>query len=551
MAAPEAPSTDCSASLGVCIAREVAAGGHLQNLGSLQDAFIVNGAISDIVQLKTESLPGVIQALLSDPRKLSPAQFLAATTLAAAAFNSADPYADPEWLAVAKAFRDDPAVALRAAHIIRDLGYEPWEDVLRDPPGLTAIWKTVVAHTPEDNDQLLDLAHDLSFYGPESQKPQIKLLLDRFLASPNRTPEQLATAASLLANTFDDADAAQALMDAGGYRATDHEVSSEDNLLAVAAARVAAEHGETDGTVSVIQEADIAAKDAAIAVTRLWMGVYSASDAQLVADRLILDDSFQRQATLDAMRRGGAITELREVGDGWLRRARAARQGVSDAAQPLAGDVAQLFAGDAGQLFAGASDAYRFAGEPEKAIAAAREGMPLIPLALDNRPDIPDMVERRRLAGDDNGMSIAPAISLYLAGAESEAMASGYVSGLQLLQAWDRPLADFDPLWLAQDTPKWFDVTIWQVLDSKDPAFSARVHEALVRTPGAAQPMQLAVLAAAAGKTAEAQAHLDASLSSARANDPDRHPSDGPYLMLRTVMAQKVCEMLLAEHAAR
>lgn len=526
----------CQVSFGLCIAREVAAS-RVADGDTLIHAFVVSGAIDDIVRW-SNSTDGAHRGFRFEMRDdftaLSDEGALAVVTLAAAAFKSTDPYTNREWLAVGGAFRNDPEVSHRAALMIRDLGYDPWESVLRNPPGLESIWRNILASAPDDFDTLLELSNELIYYGPASLKPLARQLIDRAIALPNLSPEQFAKAAGKLARHFQDPEAAQALMTAGGYGARDREVSGDGDLLAAAVEQHAIEQGEIDFKVTVVEVADIEGKDADIAMAYLRRGTYNADGARRVAQRLLDDDVIFPPYDLESLQRGGATKELDEIGNVWLQRARAAH-----------GD-----AFEAVKLYAAASDAFRFAGNKEQAILAARAGMAFVPKALDNRQDIPDMAERRQLAGEDNGMRIAPAISLYRAGAEDEAIASGFTSGLELLKEWDKPLAEYDPQWIVDDTPKWLDVTISLVISQNDPAFANSVLNALATTPGAAEPMQLAVLAAAAGDAGQVRAHLDASLAEARSNPPGRHPSDEWFIMLRTVMAWKASEMLLATRTA-
>lgn len=535
----------CQASYGLCLARDAAKlelnGGKLLLWG-----VTVTGAVGDIV-LWTEDMgrkhPGFDLSKLEEYRKLSPQQTLAAATLAAAAFNSDDPYADGEWLAVAGAFRDDAAVAHHAVLAIRDIGYQSWQSVLRNPPGLVAIWRKIVARTPDDIDQLLDLAGDVSFYGPSTVKPLARQLVDRAMALPGRTPEQMATAASLLARKFHDADAAQALMDAGGYQAKDQVITDDGDLLVAAATEHAIENGGSAADVQVIVPAEIAAKEAEIAAARMWNGKGDAAGADLVAAQLMDETPIFANQLLDVLHRGGGTVQLRRVGDAWLARGRSAGGRVETAVQ----------------YFGAASDAYRIAGDTDKAIAAAREGMALIPLSFSgwressnakNANDgIPDHAERRRLAGRDNGMHIAPAIALFRAGAETEALESSFTSGGQLLESWDKPLDAFDPQWIVDDTSKWLDSTISTVLSLHDPAFAGRVHDALAKAPDFAEPEQLAVLAAAAGNAEQVRGHIETLLASAKS--PNNHPDDEPYIMANAVLTWKVGDMLLKALPAR
>jgi len=491
-----AQTPGCSESYGLCTARDVASWSK-ESPDGLIEVFVVLGAVDDIVRWNANALrqqPGFSLSALEEFRGLSQAQALAALTLAATAYNSADPFADPQWRALAGDLKDDLRVSFHAASFILDFGYEPWESALKNPPGLAAIGNQIVALAPSDNDMLLDLAHKLAFYGPDTLKPAARQLIDRFIASPNRSFADLARAANILARPLNDPDTADVLMDAGGHNARGYD---------------------TTGIMGHI------------AAQRLSSGMYDAASAQLLTEHLLTPPLVFPYWPMETLRRARASRELLAVGSGLLARARQSR-----------GDALEAV-----ELFAAASDAYRFAGEREKAISAAREGMSLIPMAIADRATITDLAERRKLAGEDNGMRIAPAIALYLSGAEEEALASGFVSGLQLLQRWEKPLNEFDPQWIALDTPKWMSVTVSEIVERGDSVFAGRVHDALAASPGSAEAEDLAVLAAVAGQADRVADHIEAIRG--EANDASGHPSDRPFLLLRSVIAWKVAEILL------
>jgi len=147
------------------MAREVAAN-EFSNPDLLIEAFVIDGAISDIARWASDTgrkHRGFRFEMRGDFSKLSEEAALASVALAAAAFNSADPYADTEWLAIGSKFLNDHEVSLRAALLIRDIGYEPWERIFRNPSGLEAIWRRTLATSPDNFDMLMELSNELSF----------------------------------------------------------------------------------------------------------------------------------------------------------------------------------------------------------------------------------------------------------------------------------------------------------------------------------------------------------------------------------------------------
>jgi hypothetical protein len=492
----------CSSTFGTCIIRTVAAT-NIGNPKDLLEALVVTGDIAGIVEWASGAqrrYPGLTLPLLLEYRYrgISADQALAAFTLAAAAFRTSEPYTDPEWLSVAGASRDDLKLPWVTADILANLGgYDPWERVLHDPPGRNAILHSLVAVAPDDNEGLLRLVADLPSNRLASLETLRRSLMDRFLANQNHTPNQLAHAAALLANVFEDADTAQRLMDSGGSKSEGYDV---------------------DGII------------VSIAAARLWNGKYDAASAKILVADLIHDGPGigEWDRRFQALSRAKASGELRQIGDAYLA---VARTPSVDARRAVA-------------AYALASDCYRTAGDITLALAAAREGMSFIPQALRDEGDASDMRQRRQMAGKDNGMAIAPAMALFRAGALEEVLKSNFFSGVELLKNWDRPLSQFDPQWIVDDTPKWLDVAISDVVNRHDPVFAGRVHDALLRAPGSSTALQLTILAAAAGRSDQVSEHLDEAL--AIADLPTDHRSERVFLMLRTAMAWKVAEMLLA-----
>src|SRR5262249_55707787 len=144
----------------------------------------------------------------------------------------------------------------------------------------------------------------------------------------------------------DDPDSAQMLLDAGGSKAEHY---------------------------------DLKAISAEIATGRLRTAGYDAMSAGIVARYLIDDGPNFWGRQFEALDKAKAFRELGLIGDAYLAQARQIKP--------------ELDALISVELFAAASDCYLRAGNRDAAIAVAREGMRLIPMALANRPDIPDMAE--------------------------------------------------------------------------------------------------------------------------------------------------------------
>lgn len=168
-------------------------------------------------------------------------------------------------------------------------------------------------------------------------------------------------------------------------------------------------------------------------------------------------------------------------------------------------------------MFAAASEAYRLSQNRDTAIKVAREGLPFVPLAL-TRPKS-DGIEVAGIRGvilsDD---AVAPAIALYRAGAQAEALASGYLSGYARYRnaavAGETP----DARWIVSDRSKdAVNDMLRDLMETPQVDEAARFYEAL-RCGGAAfyeyeralLEGRLAVTAALAGHPDAVRRHLEA-----------------------------------------
>lgn len=177
-------------------------------------------------------------------------------------------------------------------------------------------------------------------------------------------------------------------------------------------------------------------------------------------------------------------------------------------------------------MFAAASEAYRLSQNRPTAIDIAREGLRFVPLAL-KRPKS-DGIEVAGIRGvilSDN--EIAPAIALYRAGAQAEALASGYLNGYARYRnaaiAGETP----DARWVVSDRSQdAVNEMLRDLMETPQVSEAARFYEAL-RCGGAAfyeydraeLEGRLAVTAALAGRPDAMRRHLEAA-AQALDNDP-------------------------------
>lgn len=496
---PQSSAPPCAEPAGPCVLQQILASPEPKSEAYFLYAFILAGdvaALREWVARQQSVRFGFALNIWEDLKGLSPQQALAAAALATAAYTTTDPYSDAQWLSVGRPYLDDRNVSRGAARLLDETGSEMWEYLLQRPPGYAAIARRIIESAPADPNMAPAILDDLTWLGPGALKPLARPLIDR-IVSTGTTRDGLTHAARLLADWYDDPDAAEAAMRAAPSARPDSSARYPDMSIARA---------------------------------RLRASGYDKVSAERLAGELTSTSPLFRESEFALLASANAHDELRRIGDVFLGSARADQN-------PL----------EAALYLSGAATAYRLAGDTAPALAAAREGMRVIPAALDSKADLTDPKERRREAGEDNGARTSPALALYLAGAEDEALASNYLSGLALLKQWPKPLDQFDPRWLVDDGPTWRGVIIFEVIRKEDRAFATRVYEAFlapsVDSPPT-EPGDLAILAATAGKANEARAHLQTMRQQADA-EPDKFTNRN-YARLRVVPAWRLVEMLLA-----
>lgn len=391
---------------------------------------------------------------------------LAAVSLAAAAQRNDNPFNDPVVRSLSASAGDNdtiPEVALNLWYNV-DV-YSEWSSRLTRPRGLRSIWDAIVARPPTDNRVLLELATWAAF--SETFSDDGLALLRVLMTRHDATADAKAEAASLLARRYFLADQAQALLRAGGQSAPNYDV-----------------HGI----------------EVEIAEARLRHGYDEAAAQLIVADRLhdlrgLAYQSYLNPSPLDALEQARAQIELRRLGESYLQRARRRSGGAEDT----------------GEWYALASDCFRRAGDDPAAVSAAREGMPYVAPAVTARGG--DSPDPRRAVIEANGFGAEPALALYKAGARTEAIGSGYVSGFDRYQADSRSGAPIDFEAIIADRSWFYAVIIGrEMISGAQPALSEKFYRALsgarsqfADVPPGEYQRQLGLMAALTGRRAEMQ----------------------------------------------
>lgn len=392
---------------------------------------------------------------------------LAAVALAAAAQRKDNPFDDPLVRSLSASAGNDSSIPEIALNLWYNIDvYSEWSSRLTVPRGLRRIWETVVARPPSDNRTLLELATWAAFSQTFSDEglALLRVLISRRDASADAKAE----AASLLARRYSLADDAQALLRSGGDAARNYDL-----------------HG-------------IAVE---IAEARLRHGYDRAAAQLIVADRLRslsgpAFHSYLNPSPLDALERAQARGELHRLGESYLRQARRQSNGAEDT----------------GEWFALASDCFRRAGDNQAALLAAREGMPFVAPAVTARGGNPR--DPRRAVVEANGFGAAPALALYKAGAQTEAVHSGYVSGFDRYQADSRSGGAVDIHAVIADRSWFYTVIIGRgMISDVRTERSERFYQALrnarpqfADVPAGEYQRELGLMAALTGRRAEMRA---------------------------------------------
>lgn len=347
---------------------------------------------------------------------------LAAVALAAAAQDSDKPFSNPVVLRLLKDARNSPSVARAAATLwtaVDTSGEWGGDQKLTRPRGVPAILNVIVAMPPEDSAVLVDLANDLSWVGYTEEGLK---LLRIAMGRTNLSADTRMAIASLLARRYRLADEAQRMFDTAG-------ASTGYDRKAV---------------------------QAGIAEARLHHA-YDAASAKLVVESCLdglnqaAYQSYESQG-LRALEAAGAKEELVYLGDTYLHHA---RQSDGDAQSR-------------GDWYALASEAYRGAGQMEKAIASARDGLAFVEPAIIERishgSKEPKLIIDRRAAAVQAVYGDAPVIALYRAGARDEALATGFLTGYDRYifarSAGEVP----NPVWVFEDESTFLDGIVLRMM---------------------------------------------------------------------------------------
>ncbi len=508
---------DCaiSADAPACIVQQVGDGYPSLLVGQdLATALIATGNVGEIADRRLafwstyafDRLPKEVLARPTQPTNLRDNPWdrsrllIVAVGLAAAAQRSADPLNDREWLGMAANLATDPNVVHAAAIIWDEVNLMDWNRGGVRPPGLNAILTRAVATPPSSNDVLLDVARSAT--RAKDLWPAIRQVLVEQIGDPSRaTPDQMVQAARILADPLDDWRNASVMLQGGGRLAENYDVADTEAVIAAARLRV-------DG--------------------------YDANSARIIVrEELKAAYEFFPEGR-KALEKAQARNELIELAEAYLRKARSQR---NDALSVV-------------EAFAMASEFYRRAGKNDAAIAAAREGMPKIAMALFDKPGDPDFATRRTEAGKDNGSRTAPAIALYAAGAEEEAWRSGYLSGRDRFEMWRGSKDGFDAQWILDDTDKWFDPFIYATAD--DPAFAKKLYQALIRQGVYKEHEVLGLLAAFAGDEAQMREQFQTAYREALPKPGETMMQDlNGWWLLQLAGKWKYAEAVLANMRAR
>lgn len=263
-----------------------------------------------------------------------------------------------------------------------------------------SLWLWPIAMSADVGDLILRQRLLLAAYRAD-RTADLARLIDEAPLSGRWSPDQRASFASLVAIHGLDADAAEAWLASGGRRARGY---------------------------------DLAGIRLSIDRARLHRA-YDAAAAARVAEALLDDGEVPLffEEDVKALKANGAIAEMRLAAGGLLERGRDTLRAAEDRTDD----------------FGSASILFEAAGDRERALAAAREGAVLTPVAIADRigdePLAPAMAAQRA-----NGFGALPVKQLYRLGARQEALANGYLPGraryLAELEAGGRP----DPDWLTE-----------------------------------------------------------------------------------------------------
>lgn len=227
-------------------------------------------------------------------------------------------------------------------------------------------------------------------------------------------------------------------------------------------------------------------------------------------------------ASLGMLREFEAKRELLQIADAYLNRARESQ------------DKPEYKTA----WFGLASEAYRLAEDRERALAAAREGLPFVPAAVRSHwvgmpaPPMNTNEERRHAAAFIGDGATQPVVQLYRAGAREEALQTGFLTGYHRYTNAAVAGEAANPRWLVEDRQESvIERVIGDLLRDPNQAVANAVYEGLLCDgPSFYGPHRiavlertLAVLAAMAGQRASVSVHL------ARAIEQTDREADASY----------------------
>jgi len=381
-----------------------------------------NGLPNIFLADMAQDYPGSAAARLSDTQRSRIS--LAAIALMAAARRTPEPFADATVRKLSRATGDDPLIPATAIWVWTEITagvdvYDKWVEF----PGLPAIWRKVAAQADLPYEPVNRLAYITVFQ--HALRPELEPVFRGFARRSDLTPSQKADLAGQLALYYYLVDEPERLMREGGSHADADQVQGARTLIGMARLRAGYDAAGARAVQAHIFDE--------LATPGLPMRLSPGFD----------------DTRLDPLERAGAKRELREIADEFVRRA---REYCCEA--------------DVSMLFANASDCYRRAGDRERAIEVAREGLkharPMTSLAWPE-PRSPYL-----------------AAALYRAGNIEEALATKLLSDRLRFQNAGRAGEPRDARWLANDEDSDYAILlVREAVNSPDATFRRSASEAL------------------------------------------------------------------------
>jgi len=357
---------------------------------------------------------------------------LAAVALAAAAHGYDDPFNEPLAKKLIAAAGGDPSIAVLAVILWSDADtYSDWDgdNPNTRPRGLKAVWRAVIEQPPSGTEVLASVANSASADGYTAEGLALLRLAQ---ARTDLRADTRANLASQFARWHRLPDEAQRSMDGGGNKADGYDI---------------------DGI------------NVSIARARLYRGYDAKAAAIVVADSLkgLTQEAFYSylgQENLLALEAAKATRELLSLAEAYLVRARRPNDDAKDK----------------GEWFALASESFRSAGDKAKAVAAAREGVPLVAAAVTSRNMGQAITDKRQAAVSANGFGTAPVVALYRAGARDEAVATGFLIGYDRYMNADVAGEERDPRWILEDKSTFYADILERDLIASDDVKGAQIY---------------------------------------------------------------------------